>query len=181
MSILVLHTYGFLERPVGHPATEAFWAAVPEVQMSRENAPGLLRGTAIAFTPDGDPLREDNVFGPNVTPQFHDSSRERISLATLSAWADPESAASYSFHGPHGAAMKNRNEWFRQDHSWPTSVMWWTDDLESVNWVEANARLAQLDADGPTPEAFSFRSMFSSGGEKMRMDNERVKELGGRS
>ena len=92
MSILVLHTYGFLEHPVGHPATEAFWAAVPDVQISRENAPGLLRGTATAFTLDGDPMREDNVFGPNVIPQFHDSSRKRftpfsIIPSQLASWS----------------------------------------------------------------------------------------------
>ncbi len=181
MAFFVLHTYGILEHPNDHPASQAFWAAVPDVQVGRENADGLLRGATIPFNIDGTPFRETTEFGVPVTPHFHDASQERTALATLSAWIDPESAAGYSFHGAHGGALKYRSEWFRQEHSWPSSVMWWTDDIESINWEVANAKIAQLDEHGPSPDAFSFKSMYTNSGEKIRMDNERMKDIGGRA
>jgi hypothetical protein len=181
MSILVLHTYGILKHADDHPASQAFWDAVPEVQASRQNAPGLLLGATFATTHDGAPRSETSEFGATVSPVFHDSSQERAGLATLSAWSDPESAAGFSFHGAHGGAMKSRSEWFQQEHSWPSSVMWWVDDLELVTWEDANRRIVQLDENGPSAAAFSFKSMYSSSGEKVRMNNERVKEISGRS
>jgi hypothetical protein len=108
-------------------------------------------------------------------------SQERTALATLSAWIDPQSATGYSFQGAHGGALKYRSEWFRQEHTWPTSLMWWTNDIESINWEVANAKIAQLDEHGPSPDAFSFKSMYTNSGEKIRMDNERVKDIGYRA
>ena len=58
--------------------------------------------------------------------------------------------------------------------------MWWTDDIESITWELANTKLAHLDKHGPSPDAFSFKEMYSSTGEKSRMDNQRVKNLGAR-
>jgi hypothetical protein len=85
--------------------SRAFLAAVPDVQVGRENAEGLLRGATIPFNIDGTPFRETTEFGVPVTPHFHDASQERTALATVSAWIDPESAAGYSFHGAHGGAL----------------------------------------------------------------------------
>ena len=178
MSLFVLHTYGILEHPDDHPATQAFFETTPAVLASRENAAGMLRGDTAAFTSDGRPRKETSEFGGLVTPHFYDSSVKRISLVTLSVWTDPESAAGYSYHGTHGDAFRKRSEWFRQDHPWPSSVLWWTDDIESVNWNTANEKLAHLDEHGASPEAFSFRSMYTSTGEETRMNNERVKEIG---
>ncbi|MDE0593265.1 MAG: hypothetical protein OSB68_08560 [Dehalococcoidia bacterium] len=55
MPIFVLHIYGILKHPDEHPASQPFWAAVPDVQASRENAEGLLRGDTIPFNIDGAP------------------------------------------------------------------------------------------------------------------------------
>lgn len=181
MPILVLHTYGILEHPIDHPATQAFFAAVPDVQASRDDASGLLRGDTASFMPDGTPRREVSEFGPPITPEFFDPSKDRIALATLSAWTDPESAAGYSYHGTYGSAFKRRTEWFSQDHSWPSSVLWWTDDVGSIGWELANSKLAYLHKNGPSPEAFTFRSLYSDDGEQIRMNNERVKEIGKRA
>ena len=178
MAILVLHTYGILEHPDDHPVSQEFWQAVPDVRDSRENAEGLLRGDTTPFHLDGTPYKPDTEFGIPVTPEFFEESDERTALVTLSAWTDPESAAGYSYHGTHGGALKHRNDWFRQDHSWPTLVLWWADDIESINWEVANAKLAQLNNHGPSPGAFSFKSMFTSTGEQLRMNNERVKDIG---
>jgi len=123
-------------------------------------------------------MSDNTDCGAPVTPQFHDSTQGRFGLVTLSAWIDPESAAAFSFQGAHGESMKSRNEWFQRQHSWPSSVMWWTDDLELMTWKEANIRIAQLDESGPSAATFNFKSMYSATGERSTLDSQRVKELG---
>jgi hypothetical protein len=181
MSFLVLHTYGILKHADDHAASQDFLAAIPDVQASQEIAPGLLRGATFATTHDGVPFDETSEFGATAKPIFHDPSKERTGLATLSVWSDPESAAGFSFHGTHGGALKFRSEWFQQDDSWPSSVMWWADELDSVSWDEANRKIAYLAEHGPSTAAFSFKSIYSSSGEEILMNTDRVKEIGKQS
>ena len=120
MPNLVLHTFGILEHHIGHPASQTFVATSPGVVESTKSASGLLKSEVNTFEPVGTTMNEVSGFGTPVTPQFHDLSQDRYGLVTLSIWTDAESAAGFSYHGTHGAAMKRRTEWFNQDHSWPT-------------------------------------------------------------
>jgi hypothetical protein len=49
-----------------------------------------------------------------------------------------------------------------------------------VLW-NTEAKIAQLDEHGTSPDALSFKSMYTNSGEKIRMDNERVKDIGDRA
>lgn len=178
MSVLVLHTFGILEHPADHPASQAFQQAIPDVIASLSDTPGLLKSSVNFFWPDGTSGNETTEFGSPVTPRFFDLSEGRFALTTLSAWTEVEAAAGFSFQRTHGKAMENRTEWFRQEHFWPSSVLWWTDDMEAVTWEEGNMKLAYLHENGPSHAAFAFKSLYSSTGESVRMDAQRVKKLG---
>ncbi len=181
MSALVLHTFAILKHPAAHPASQAFQEAIPGVIASLPDAPGLLKSSANVFWPDGTSGSETTEFGSPVLPRFFELSQDRFGLTTLSAWSDAEAVAGFSFHGIHGEAMTHRNEWFRQEHFWPSSVMWWTNTIDEVTWEEADTKLGHLHENGPSSEAFTFKSLYSSAGEPVRMDTKRVKELGTRT
>jgi hypothetical protein len=51
----VLHIYGILKQPDEHSASQPFWAAVLDIQASRENAEVLLRGDTTPFHIDDAP------------------------------------------------------------------------------------------------------------------------------
>ena len=73
--------------------------------------------------------------------------------------------------------MKHRKDWFPQGHSWPSSVMWWTDDLASVDWVEADSSLVQLNENGHSRDGLTFQALFSAEGETTKLHQARVQEL----
>ncbi len=177
MPALLLHTFGILKHAASRPASQAFMATSPGVIESIPGTPGLLKHSIITFMPDGTSMSEETEFGIPPTPTFFEKDIDRYGLATLSAWDDAESAVGFSFHRIHGDALKHRKDWFLQDHTWPSSVMWWTDDIDSVDWVEADSRLVRLNEHGPARDGFTFQSLFSAEGESMKLDQDRVQEL----
>lgn len=177
MNVLILYTFGILAYPDEHQSIQAFRAAAPAVSAGIPTAPGMLKGMTNLFSTNGTAKEEVTEFGTPIRPYFYAPPQQTSGLVSLSAWSDPESAAAFSFHGEHGKAMKHRTEWFVQDHDWPSSVLWWTSDLDSVTWEVAELKLQELHAHGSSQSAFTFRSLHEATGKPTRLDNQRVKEL----
>jgi hypothetical protein len=59
--------------------------------------------------------------------------------------------------------FKRRFDWFER-RSGPNMVMWWQEAGTVPDIDEALDRLRRLEADGPTPEAFTFRQRFPAPG-----------------
>lgn len=127
--------------------------------------------------PDGTSSNLQTPFGAPVLPTFFNTDDQRVGLATLSAWDSIEFAVGYSFHREHGHALKQRKEWFEQVHTWPSSVMWWEDDFEKVDWLMANEKLAELDQNGATASSFNFQSLYNNEGAPTKLDQTRVRDL----
>jgi hypothetical protein len=177
MPALVLHTFGILNNPGDHPSTLEFQQATPAVLSSIPGTSGLLKDAVNTFMPDGTSLTENRSFGVPVTPTFFETNSDRFGLTTLSVWDDIESAVGFSFHREHGEAMKKRKDWFQQEHTWPSSVMWWASDIDTVDWASADEKLVELNDHGPSPNAFTFQSLYSADGTQTKLDHERVQQL----
>lgn len=80
-------------------------------------------------------------------------------IVNLSVWKDPESLKAYAYKSGHAAAYKQRSEWFEHLKG-PPLVLWWIPAHTLPSVEDGRRRLELLEANGPTREAFTFKSVF---------------------
>lgn len=85
-------------------------------------------------------------------------------LVNLSIWEDTESLAQFVYRSAHTDVMRRRATWFDR---MPEAhlVLWWVPTDHRPGLREAEERLLQLRADGPTPSAFTISKRFSPPGD----------------
>ncbi|HET9772572.1 MAG TPA: DUF3291 domain-containing protein [Acidimicrobiia bacterium] len=135
---------GRLRAPTGDPATADFMNNLDPINALAEATPGFVwrlqtdEGNATAIRAfDGDPLM----------------------ILNLSVWESVEALADYVYRSDHTPFLRRRGEWFeRLDEVY--LVLWWIPAGTVPTIDEALARLGQLKANGPGPEAFTFRRPF---------------------
>ena len=98
---------------------------------------------------------------------------ERIA-ATLSLWADLESVAAFSYHGPHGEALTKRRDWFDKSDL-TVYVAWWVEADDAIDWTEGRDRMDRLHRNGSTAHAFNFANPFDCEGKSCQLNREAVK------
>ena len=82
-------------------------------------------------------------------------------IVNLSVWESIEALADYVFRTAHTAVMRRRREWFAPMGK-PMTALWWVPAGTAPTVAEAEQRLNHLQANGPTPYAFTFRASFPS-------------------
>jgi hypothetical protein len=80
-------------------------------------------------------------------------------IVNMSVWESVEALFDYVYRSDHRAVMVRRREWFAKPDS-PYMVLWWVKEGSIPTVEEGLARLGHLTEHGPTPFAFSFKSMF---------------------
>lgn len=80
-------------------------------------------------------------------------------LPTLSVWEGPEALRKFVYQSGHTEIMRRRGEWLLPLGR-PSLVLWWVPAGHRPTLAEAQARLAHLAEQGPTPMAFSFAAPF---------------------
>lgn len=80
-------------------------------------------------------------------------------LFNLSVWSTVDQLKQYVYGSAHAQLLRQRREWFEK-FGGAYVALWWvpTDHRPSVD--EAKQRLAHLEAHGPTPFAFTFKTTF---------------------
>ena len=82
-------------------------------------------------------------------------------IANMSVWRDLDALATYVYRtSDHLAIMKRRKEWF--DHKDTRVALWWVPAGHRPTVAEGLARIAMLEANGPTAEAFTFKRPFAA-------------------
>ncbi len=84
---------------------------------------------------------------------------DALILFNMSVWESIEALESYVYRSNHVKVMRQRSEWFERPKRSPF-VLWWIEQGRTPTIEEGKARLEKLWADGPTPEAFTFRHRF---------------------
>ncbi len=80
-------------------------------------------------------------------------------IVNMSVWRDIAALEAFVYgQADHLAIMRRRKEWF--DRIDTAMALWWVPAGERPTVADAMARLAHLDAHGPTPRAFTFRQHF---------------------
>jgi heme-degrading monooxygenase HmoA len=80
-------------------------------------------------------------------------------LLNMSVWESIEALAEFTYRTPHRDVMRHRREWFERLAD-AYLVLWWVPAGTLPTITDAVDRLWTLRRDGPTAEAFTFRSPF---------------------
>ena len=84
-------------------------------------------------------------------------------LVNMSVWKDVESLFQFIYKTAHAKVMRGKGDWFNQ-MSRNHMVLWWIEDGHIPSMDEAKARLDEIRAKGPSPDAFDFQTPFSESG-----------------
>jgi hypothetical protein len=80
-------------------------------------------------------------------------------ILNLSVWETIDQLADFTYKTVHREVMVQRRKWFEKMAE-AYMVLWWVPAGHRPTTAEAIDRLERLRRDGPTPEAFTFRSPF---------------------
>lgn len=131
-----------LVAPLDSPELKGFVDLLVEINDLADNSSGFVwrlqdeNGDATAIRP----------FGPDV-------------IVNLTVWESIEALYAYTYRTDHLGVLQRRREWFRRS-SRPHLVLWWAEEGERPTVAEAARRLALLEENGPTQDAFTFRNQF---------------------
>ncbi|MFT5503951.1 MAG: hypothetical protein ACI8XC_001665 [Gammaproteobacteria bacterium] len=80
-------------------------------------------------------------------------------LVTMSVWESVESRHQYIYRSAHNQIMAKRKKWF--EHAGEVDLeLWWIAKGHIPSIEEAGERLDALRANGPGPDAFTFKKHF---------------------
>jgi hypothetical protein len=130
--------------PKSHAANADFMAALDPVNARADAAPGFV------WRLIGD--------GNDATDIEAVEGDDRL-LVNLSLWTDLETLGTFVYRqSDHLAVMRRRREWFERIEV--MMALWWVPVGHVPTVAEGMLRIAQIEADGPTANAFTFRQPF---------------------
>jgi hypothetical protein len=132
-----------LVAPLTDPALADFAEGLPRLNALADTAPGFVWR-----------LQDESGDATALRP-FDDTT-----LVNMSVWESMESLRDYVYRSPHLDILRQRREFFLAADG-PYSVLWWVPAGHLPTTDEAGERLARLRANGPGPEAFTFRQPYS--------------------
>jgi hypothetical protein len=133
---------GIMKGPADSPVVAGFYAGLDEINALAESSSGFVWRLV------GD--------GNNATDIV--AYENPLKLVNMSVWSDLDSLAAFVYRSAHVGFMRRRKEWFEAMDTY--MVLWWVPEGHRPTVDEAKDRLARLEADGPTPQAFTFKSPF---------------------
>jgi heme-degrading monooxygenase HmoA len=128
------------------PANADFMNALDPVNAQADTAPGFVWRLV------GD--------GNDATDLVPDESDPQL-LVNMSVWTDVEALAAFVYrNSDHLAFMRRRREWFEKIEIF--QALWWVPAGHIPSVAEGMKRVAMLRANGPNPDAFTFRQTFAA-------------------
>jgi hypothetical protein len=131
-----------MKQPLESPGMAGFVANLDRINALAEASPGFVW----RLQTDGGDATALRPLGENV-------------LVNLSVWQDVASLAGYVYRSAHVEIMRQRKQWFERVAE-AYFVLWWVEKGQHPQISEALQRLALLRAQGPSPQAFTFRQAF---------------------
>lgn len=133
-----------LAAPLDSPVLADFVANLDRINTLAERSPGFVWRLQ---TEEGD------------ATGIRDFGEEYI--VNLSVWDDVRSLHGFVYRTAHTEVLARRREWFeRMTEAY--AVLWWVETGNRPDTAEARERLERLRAQGPSPEAFTFRKAWPS-------------------
>jgi len=134
---------GRMLAPIDHPLVAEFVDLLEPVNAIADDAPGFV-------------WRLQTEAGDATSIHLFD---DELLLINYSIWDSVETLKDFVYSGEHRDALRRRSEWFEKLDELHT-VLWWVPAGEVPPPEAAVERLTTLRRDGPTPEAFDFKTTF---------------------
>lgn len=134
---------GRIKAPLEDPLMAGFVGQLDEINALADRSPGFVWRLQ---TPAG-----------NAT-YLRPYDDDRI-LVNLSVWETLEHLQHYVYRSAHAELIRQRQAWFEK-FAGAFMALWWVPAGHRPGVDEARKRLAHLDAHGPTPFAFTFKTPF---------------------
>ncbi len=113
---------------------------------------------ALADRIDGFVWRLQGGEGNNTYLRPYDD--ERV-IVNMSVWETIEQLRAFVYGSAHAEVLQQRRDWFEKFDG-TTTALWWIPKGHVPSVDEAKKRLALLEAHGPTPFAFTFKTPFEA-------------------
>lgn len=131
--------------PLDSPQLAPFMERLDEVNALAERSPGFrwrLQG-------DGGNATDVRVWD------------DPLVIVNLTVWETIDDLHAFTYRSDHRTVFARRFEWFERLDG-PSTVLWWQPAGEVPTLDEALRRLELLAAQGPCPDAFTFKQPFPS-------------------
>ena len=135
---------GRLRAPLDSPTLAGFVAALEPVNALADTTAGFVWRLE---TEDGD---------ATAIRAFDDD----MLLINMSVWESVAALGEFVYRSPHRDVMRQRARWFDKMTD-AYLVLWWVPAGTRPTVADARTRLDLLRRDGPSPDAFTFRSPFA--------------------
>lgn len=142
---LAQYNIAWIAAPLDDPVMADFTDNIDAVNALAEAAPGFI-------------WRHQEADGNSISIRVRDDDRIIINF---SVWESAETLFQFAFYSGHADYYRRRTEWFTHEDN-PYAVLWWVPCGHEPTVDEAEERLAQLKAHGPTAEAFTFKHRFAA-------------------
>lgn len=86
-------------------------------------------------------------------------TEDPLFIVNLSVWESLDDLFTFTYRSDHKTVFARRFEWFERSLG-PNVVIWWQPAGTIPTVDDALRRLELLEANGPTPEAFTFKQRF---------------------
>ncbi|MNO67904.1 hypothetical protein D3C76_587200 [compost metagenome] len=129
--------------PLDHPLMKGFVDQLDYINRLADASPGFVWRLQ---TEEGD---------ATSIRAFED---ERI-IVNLSVWESVEALRDFVYSGEHLAILKQKREWMER-LTVPSLALWWLPAGELPGVESARDALLKLQAQGPSPEAFTFANPY---------------------
>ncbi|KQV21709.1 MULTISPECIES: DUF3291 domain-containing protein [unclassified Kitasatospora] len=80
-------------------------------------------------------------------------------IVNMSVWQDPDALETFVYSPEHIAVLRRRREWFARAGEAMTAL-WWVPAGHRPTVAEAERKLVELRAKGPSAEVFTLRETF---------------------
>jgi hypothetical protein len=134
--------------PLDTSTMAGFMTQLDEINALAERSPGFV-------------WRLKGESGNNT--DYHVDGGDPLFIVNLSVWASLEDLHAFTYRSDHRTVFARRYEWFERRNG-PNTVIWWQPAGAIPDVPAALDRLRRLERDGPTPEAFTFKSSFAAPG-----------------
>ena len=134
---------GRIKAPLDDPIMAGFVSRLDEINALAEAAPGFVWR-----------LKTDEGNATALRPYDDDRT-----LVNMSVWRSIEELREFVYRSRHLEVLRGREQWFEKLDR-PYAVLWWIPAGHVPTIEEAKERLAQIEAQGPTPFAFTFQQPF---------------------
>ncbi|MFJ3202644.1 DUF3291 domain-containing protein [Streptomyces sp. NPDC086989] len=134
-----------LRHPLDDPRMAAFVELLDPVNAAADSAPGFVWRL----------VEEGAVDATALRPAGEDV------IVNMSVWETQEALWDFTYRSGHLEVMRRRREWFER-HVEAHLVLWWVPAGHLPTVDEALERLADLQAHGPSPRAFTFASSYTA-------------------